>query len=78
MQKRKFVYSDKAPGDDEFLANSDSGTDSEEGVDLNDIADLEKDLAALDTDQADFIRKINRYGAMSFTAKIGDHNRNTF
>ena len=40
--------------------------------------DLERDLSNLDKEQAEFIRKINRMGALSFTSGQNPNTRGTF
>ena len=73
-QHRKFVYPDDVQGGSEgSKANIEDGnsTDSESEISEDDSRnekDLEHDLRSLDHDEAEFIRKINRMGALSFSS----------
>ena len=75
MAKRKFVYSEKPDGED-----GEGGSESDSMSDDVDIIedDLERDLSNLDKEQAEFIRKINRMGALSFTSGQNPNTRGTF
>ena len=76
MARRKFVFNVDENGEE--AEHPESGTDSDSDMDIvDDNEALEKDLASLDNEQAEFIRKINKMGNLSFHDKAANSLRNT-
>ena len=66
LARRKFHFNVNANGE-ELPDQPDTGTDSsDDSMEMEGEEALERDLSSLDKEQADFIRKINRIGNLSF------------
>ena len=79
LARRKFVFNVNANGE-ELPDQPDTGTDSsDDSMEMEGEEALERDLSSLDKEQADFIRKINRIGNLSFHSGPSANNslRNT-